>query len=259
MILLEASPNNGFFRIDGQDYPEGNYTLIHSTDISNESDINYTVQNVFDANDKIINSRGYEEFTGVVDDDAFITLLDTLKVISVGGVALEGRVYCGVIDYGDTSTDPNRLPVAGTPIEINSGAGNLSTWVDVPNDGQGAFSVNTVDGVTDIINVANGEFDFTELKIGDLIRTRSDLRVTTNTPNVVVKHRLLLGGNHASAFPLEFGHRFYSSQEVIDVFTVSTEFDLQEPFLLTSGAKLQVWADKSATIQNVGVRNYLFL
>jgi len=163
------------------------------------------------------------------------------------------KTYAGVIDYGDTSTDPNNLPIAGTAMEINSGVGNLSTWIDIPNDGLGLGSINTVEGVTNILDVADGKFDFSELNISDLVETRLNLSVTTNAPNATVKARLVLGG----LFPLEFAQRFYSSAETDDSFVFQMRYDLSIQDLLDNKTSLQVWADKSTTIVNIGVRNYL--
>ncbi|WP_439132427.1 hypothetical protein [Polaribacter sp.] len=178
----------------------------------------------------------------------FYTLNTGFNTPQVGGE----RLYRGVIDYNDTSTTT-------TPIELNSGNANLSTWVNLPNDGLGAYSLNTVVGVSDIIDTTDGKYDFSELKQGDLVDLRIDLRVTTNTPNVLVKARILLGGVHANAFPIEFAHRYYDSQLTDDVFIASTKIDLQEPFLFTDKSILQVWADKDTTIKNLGVRNWLHL
>jgi hypothetical protein len=251
MITLEASPYNGFFRLGGVDYPEKNYTLEYVTDITAPSEINYNIRNVF-TKELIVNSRRANEFTGITTDAEFLALLDSLFVLSKGSEALQGRLYKGVIDYGDTSTQ-------GSPVVISSGNGNLSTWVDLPNNGAGAFSVNTVQGITDILDVLTGFYDFSELTQGDLIRLRCDLRVTTVSPNTTFKLRLLLGGANPSAFPLEFGQRFYESATADDVFVQGTEVDLQSLFLLTEPSKIQIWANKEVSVKNQGVRNWLFL
>lgn len=162
------------------------------------------------------------------------------------------RFYVGVIDYGDTST-------TATPIVISAGNGNLETWIDLPNDGLGVFSVNTVSGVDNIIDVSTGQFDLNELGLGDKIDFRIDLSVTSNANNNTVKCRLLLGGLHVDAFELNFANRFYSQTESNDSYVFSTEFDIGEGFLLTNNSKLQVWSEKSASIINNGIRNYVHM
>ena len=91
----------------------------------------------------------------------------------------------GFWDYNDLATQT-------TPFVVTGGAG----FVSLPNDGLGAFSLNTYrpDGTTNIWIAAESAFDFSELSIGDQVEIRFTANVTTTTNNTDVAVRLRLGG-----------------------------------------------------------------
>lgn len=89
----------------------------------------------------------------------------------------------GIADYNDTST-------ASTPLTLLS-----NTWTTIPNDGQGAFTNLSYlpDGVTKLMDTTTGEFDFSELTLGDNCFIRNDFSVTPNTNNSLLELRYQLG------------------------------------------------------------------
>lgn len=89
----------------------------------------------------------------------------------------------GIADYNDTSTSP-------TPLTLVS-----NTWTTVPNDGLGPFTNLSYlpDGVTKLMDTTTGEFDFTELALGDNCFIRNDFSVTPNTNNALLELRYQLG------------------------------------------------------------------
>ena len=93
----------------------------------------------------------------------------------------------GLFDYNDLATQT-------TPINIPSGLVN----VDIPNDGQGPFTNKNFApfGVTDIWDADAGLFDWSQLKLGDMVDMRLDLSVTTTSPNqtIIVELVLAIGG-----------------------------------------------------------------
>jgi len=194
----------------------------------------------------------------VVDTVAATSIADAIEKINAvtnfspapGGSG--ARTYAGVIDYGDTSTIGNR-------IEINAGAANLDTFVNIPNNGLGAFSVNTVQGVTDILDVLTGKYDLNELKIGDLVDFRVELKVTTLSPNANVQFRILFAEGDAIEFGLQYGQRFYPSAVVDDDYIALMKFDINNQEFIDNPLVLQVRSDKAVSILNVGVRNWLHL
>ena len=99
---------------------------------------------------------------------------------SGGGGAGTGQ---GFIDYNDTST-------TATPLVLSS-----DVWTTIPNDGLGSFSNDTYkpDGVTELMNVASGAIDPTELTLGDTMLIRNDFVVTPGTNNTLLEFRYTLG------------------------------------------------------------------
>jgi len=98
----------------------------------------------------------------------------------------------GFIDYNDTST-------TSTPLVLSS-----DVWTTIPNDGLGSFSNDTYkpDGVTELMNVATGAIDPTELILGDTMLIRNDFVVTPGTNNTLLEFRYTLGTG-GGAYTLE--------------------------------------------------------
>jgi len=98
----------------------------------------------------------------------------------------------GFIDYNDTST-------TSTPLVLSS-----DVWTTIPNDGLGSFSNDTYKpaGVTELMNVASGAIDPTELTLGNTILIRNDYVVTPGTNNTLLEFRYTLGTG-GGAYTLE--------------------------------------------------------
>lgn len=95
----------------------------------------------------------------------------------------------GWIDYNDTTGD----------VVISA-----DTWTTIPNNGLGAFTNKNYPphGVTDLMDVATGAIDPTELSLGDFILIRNDFTVTPQTNNTALDFRYTLG-NGGGAYSLE--------------------------------------------------------
>jgi len=94
----------------------------------------------------------------------------------------------GIVDYNDATTSV-------TPIALTT-----NTWTTITNDGAGAFT-NTAylpEGVTSLMDTATGEFDFSQLSLGDNAFVRNDFTVTPNTNNALLSLRYQLGASGAS-------------------------------------------------------------
>ena len=93
-----------------------------------------------------------------------------------------GNYTGGFYDYSDAGTSI-------TPISVVGGIDALVT-----NDGQGAFTITKygIDGI-DVYNEVTNSFDFSGLSLGDIVRIRIDLLVTTTSNNQEVGVYLKLG------------------------------------------------------------------
>lgn len=98
----------------------------------------------------------------------------------------------GFIDYNDTSTTT-------TPLVLSS-----DVWATIPNDGLGVASNDTYApiGVTELMNIATGAIDTSELALGDSIIIRNDYVVTPGTNNTLLEFRYSLGTG-GGAYTLE--------------------------------------------------------
>ena len=98
----------------------------------------------------------------------------------------------GFIDYNDTATST-------TPITLPDGV-----WVQLTNDGLGAFSNSTYRpyGVCELMSTPGGEVDLRELSLGDAVWIRHDYEVVPTVDNATLQLRYLLGTG-AGAYTLE--------------------------------------------------------
>lgn len=122
-----------------------------------------------------------------------ITLLSSLDLGGGGG---SEEVKNGFIDYNDTSTTT-------TPIVMDA-----DVWYDIPNDGLGGFTNKNTppEGVSELMFTPSGEFDFSELSLGDTVLIRNDFQVTPQTNNALLDVRYELGVG-ASPYYLEVSSR----------------------------------------------------
>ena len=95
----------------------------------------------------------------------------------------------GFADYNNTD-NPTTIPA--------------DTWVTIPNDGLGAFSNSTYipEGITRLMDTSTGEFDFSELALGDTVLIRNDFSVNPDTNNALLEMRYQLGTG-GGAYTLE--------------------------------------------------------
>lgn len=98
----------------------------------------------------------------------------------------------GLADYNDVTT-------ATTPIVLSA-----NTWTTITNDGAGAFTnlAYLPSGATRLMDTSTGQFDFSELKLGDNCFIRNDFSVTPQTNNALLKLRYQLGAG-VNSYTLE--------------------------------------------------------
>jgi len=120
------------------------------------------------------------------DGDVLLQVLSdtsSVKVVDISGLPADNYAG-GFFDYNDAATST-------TPINVVGGGG----FVKLTNDEAGPFTNKAYApaGVTDVWDAVANEFDFTQLKLGDMVDFRLDLTVTTTSPNQDVDVRLFLG------------------------------------------------------------------
>ena len=106
----------------------------------------------------------------------------------------EATQVSGVYNYSDAET-------AGTPIAISA-----DTWTLLTNDGAGADTVTTygIATIPNIFNTVTDVFDFSSLALGDSVDVRTDLTVTTTSPNQEVELEIFaaIGSGNDYTIPL---------------------------------------------------------
>lgn len=86
---------------------------------------------------------------------------------------------------------------ASTPITMT----NADTWYDLTNDAAGALTTTSykIPSHGTIWDSSTNTFDFSSLAVGDIVRIRFDVEVTTGGANHVVLSRLAFGSSYAFA------------------------------------------------------------
>jgi hypothetical protein len=130
-------------------------------------------------------------------------LQDILDNTSGGGTVPTDNFAGGLLDYNDLAT-------ATTPISHTGGATTPLT-----NDEAGTFTNKLYPpvGVTDVWDAINDEFDWSDLKLGDMVDIRLDIVVTTSSANQEITVELELGQGGFS-YRIPFIQLFYKTSGV---------------------------------------------
>ena len=117
----------------------------------------------------------------------------------------QGDVFSGgLVDYNDAAT-------AVTPLVVTGGGAD----VQLTNDTLGAFT-NTAYlpvGVTSLWNAGTNQFDFSELKLGDMLDIRLELTADMGGPNSELEIDLELGVG-AGSYTIAFSRENYKTSGV---------------------------------------------
>lgn len=146
----------------------------------------------------------------------------------------------GFIDYSDLAT-------ATTPVSVSA-----ATVTALPNDGAGAQSISTYkpNKVTELMNVANGQLDFSELDLGDEVMVRVGITITTLTANtdVTVGISFAIGGT--TPFPLEFlEEKPFKTAKTHKPQLIDCHFYMGSADVINNPAAVIVEADKAIEVQ----------
>lgn len=142
------------------------------------------------------------------------------------------------------------LATATVPVAI-PGTG---VFTQLTNDGEGAqtSNANAPNGVTELWDVVNDEFDFSQLKIGDQITIRVDMIVDVLTVNTDIELELAF----FTAGPiLEFKLNWYSAAYKttgLKPISATSIVTVDAAFLLTTVAQFRMKADKACNVEVIG-------
>ena len=177
---------------------------------------------------------------GTTDYSDFDTLLTDITglLFNLAGESAALKTQ-GFIDYNDTSGDVTLTP---------------DTWIDVPNNGLGAFTNRTYKPTTinDVLDGSTGYLDFSELTLGSQLLIRNDFTVTPNTNNSLLEVRYLLGQG-AGEYALKFwSERLDSGSGIGYQRVISFPIYLGDTNTQGGVGKLQVKLSTNGSINNAG-------
>ena len=166
--------------------------------------------------------------------------MKSLKKISQG--QFKGK--SGFIDYNDSAT-------IVTPINIGT------TYTNITNDGLGNDTQKEYapKGVSDVYDVINNRFDFSDLKLGDMIHYRLNLTVTTTTANQELFFTTLLGLDNPPIVSYSSTNKYFQFKTSGTYpITIDSYFDMGNESTLNSFGNFYIKSNNSATLINHGVR-----
>lgn len=204
----------------------------------------------------VVAASGYfnEAYTWLKVDD-LIRVVNTknvydLLVTSVGkkSVVIARLSKVGWASYYDTATQ-------ATPISMLA-----DTWYDVPNNGLGTSSSSAYlpYGYTDVWNASAGQFESSDLKLGDSVDLQLDLTWTSQTGNSAVEIELVLtedGVDYSIPYLPETAFKSTGEHRIIQQKGVFFENELS----LSATAKFRIRADAASSfkVNSFYVRLYL--
>lgn len=164
-------------------------------------------------------------------------LEEILTATGTGGVPTDNFAG-GLFDYNDLGT-------TAAPISVTGGAG----LVNLTNDELGAFTNKAFPptGVTDVWDASANEFDWTELKMGDMVDIRLDVDVITASVNTEFTLALQLG---IGAFPYTinwFNATNFKTAATNKIVTFNSIY-IGDTNTLNNPAKFVIQADKNLTV-----------
>ena len=154
--------------------------------------------------------------------------------------------FIGFVDYNDSTGEIDLV---------------ADTWTDVPNNGQGA-STNTSfmpTGMTSLMDLNTGYYDFSQLTLGSDTFSRIDFTVTPNTNNASLQTRFVLGQG-TGEYPLQVNERRLDKGSGIPYESDKSSFYIYMGDENTRGGvgKLQVKLSTTGKLINSGVAIKIF-
>lgn len=144
----------------------------------------------------------------------------------------------GFFDYNDAATSTIPINVPGS-----------FTYVDVTNDGLGLFTNKAYSpgGISDVYDATTNQFDWSELKLGDVVDIRIDLDVTTSSRNQLIEINLdlAIGGSQYSIPFISSTYKFIGVQKI----NVYNGVYIGDTNTLNNPGKLVIRSDDIATVK----------
>jgi len=187
------------------------------------------------------------------------TLIESTKLVGTNynAVGITGIFLSTVTttsDFSGTGTAGNPLALVNKDGYIDyahAGSSQSYTAGDLKllNDGLGPTSQNTYApaNVTILWNSTTNRFDFSQLALGDIVFLRYDLKVTTTSPNQIVKLKMNFAIGNASAYTQVIYENEYKTAELHEITQVFM-FYIGRDYVQNNPAELIFSSDAAATI-----------
>ena len=172
-FTIEVSLNNGFFLLDGVEYPQNQYSYDYGNDALTDSTGTFSLYNIFDKK-HILSSRHYSEVVGVDSWTELIQLFASVGALDNNDVALQDQttppffVYMNEVISSTTLADTFRIN--DTYVVLDDVTGIVSgNYIGIFNITYNRFfAANVISVSNDTVTLDTpSDFDF---QIGDVFQ-----------------------------------------------------------------------------------------
>ena len=128
-------------------------------------------------------------------------------------------------------------------------------WVQLLNDGTGIYTDETQKPTGDGIryNVSTGQFDFSELKIGDVVELRFDVTYTTTVANTEIDARMNMAIGHANNYQIPIRATLnYKTLGVQAPLKSSIKISMDNQFTIDYPAQVEVFCENNMSVVVTG-------
>ena len=165
-------------------------------------------------------------------------LLEEILTATSGASVPADNFSGGLFDYNDaaTTTTPIVVTAAGSPVVLT-------------NDELGSFTNKLFPpvGVTDVWLAGTDVFDWSELKLGDMVDIRLDIEVTTSSVNTEVFVDLHLGTG-GSAYTVRWVDETNFKATGVHEIVVYNGIYIGDLNTLDNGGQFKITTDKDCTV-----------
>lgn len=248
-----------FIKMAFKIYTEGNYFFLEDTVIGTlyeglSKDVlvrrgtatsqSFAFQNLNQwSNTKLINFTEIQDKAGAAYSSlaVFVAFYVEKTGKSSGGassIPTQDIFHGGIFDYNDllTTTTPISVTQASSPVPLT-------------NDGQGAFTNKLFApvGVDDVWNASTGSFDWTKLKLGDMVDIRLDFNLITTSVNTEINVGMHLGIG-ASEYVIPFVPQINFKSTGTHKINRYNGVYMGDTNTLNNGSVFKISADKSCSV-----------
>lgn len=145
------------------------------------------------------------------------------------------RKFIGNWDYSHSGTSQSLL---------------ATTWNHLLNDANGAYTDKTqgATDITDVYNKVTSQFDFSNLKIGDVVDIRFTVEYTILTPNTDIEARMNMAIGHIDNYQVQIRPNSNFKTTGMHLVTSNIKISMDNQFTLDYPAQVESYTENAVDV-----------